>query len=122
VITSCCSGVALYLLVLTVSSGKMRFELGPSFFNVMLFIPPATCAHEVASCKYFGVANVDFLRVSNQDATCLRIIRTILDLLEQGFNWLLGIPGPAHVFKIDFKIQGIDVSVSAEEVIHHVSC
>jgi hypothetical protein len=88
----------------------------------MLFIPPATCAHEVASCKYFGVANVDLLRVSNQDATCLRIIHTVLDLLEQGFNWLLGIPGPSHIFKIDFEIDRSDVAVSAEEVIQHVSC
>jgi hypothetical protein len=85
-ITSCYSGFALHLLVLTVSGGKMRFELSPGFFNGMLFIPPATCAHELASRKYFGVANVDLLRVSNEDATCLRIISTVLDLLEQGFN------------------------------------
>jgi hypothetical protein len=108
--------------VLTVSGGKMRFELSPSFFNVMLFIPPATCAHEVASCKYVSVANVDLLRVSNEDATCLRIICTILNLLEQGFNRLLGIPGSAHVFKVDFKIHRSDVAVSAEEVVQHVSC
>jgi hypothetical protein len=88
----------------------------------MLFIPPATCAHEVGSCKYFGLANVDLLRVSNQEDTCLRIICTILDLLEQGFNWLLGIPGLAHVFKVDFKIHRSDVALSAEEVIQHVSC
>jgi hypothetical protein len=89
---------------------------------MMLFIPPATCAHEVDSCKYFGVANVYLLRWSNQDATFLRIIRTILNLLEQGSNWLLGIPGPAHVFKVDLKTHRSDVSVSAEEVIQHVSC
>jgi hypothetical protein len=88
----------------------------------MLFIPRATCAHEVASCKYFGVSNVDFLRVSNQDATCLRIICIILNLLEQGFNWLLGIPSSAHVFKVDLKIHRSDVAVSAEEVIQHVPC
>jgi hypothetical protein len=75
----------------------------------------------VASCKYFGIANVDFMRVSNEDAACLRIICTILNLLEQGFNLLLGIPCSAHVFKIDFKIHRSDVALSAEEVIQHVS-
>jgi hypothetical protein len=86
----------------------------------MLFIPPATCPHEVASCKYFGVAHVDLLWVSHEDATCLRIICTILNLLEQGFNWLMGIPSSAHVFKVDFKIHSSDAAVSAEEVIQHV--
>jgi hypothetical protein len=101
-ITSFSSGFTLHLLVLTVSGEKMRLELSPSFFNVVLFIPPATGAHEVAICKYFGVVNVDLLRVSNEDATCLRIVCTILNLLEQGFNWLLGILSSAHVFKVDF--------------------
>jgi hypothetical protein len=87
---------------------------------MMLFIPPATCAHEVDCCKYVGVANVYLLRVSNEDATCLRIICTILNLLEQGFNWLLGIPRSAHMFKVDFQIHRSDVAVSAEEVIQHV--
>jgi hypothetical protein len=74
----------------------------------------------VPSCKYFGVANVDLLWVSNEDAACLRTICTILNLLEQGFNWLLGIPCSAHVFKVDFQINGGDVAVSAEKVVHHV--
>jgi hypothetical protein len=56
----------------------------------------------VPSYKYFGVANIDLLWVSNEDASCLRIICTILNLLEQGFNRLLGIPCSAHVFKVDF--------------------
>jgi hypothetical protein len=106
--------------VLTVSGGNMRFELSPSLFNEMLFIPQATCAHEVASCKKIGVANVYLLRVSNENATCLRIICTILNLLEQGFNWLLEIQSSAHALKVDFKIHRCDVAVSAEEVIHHV--
>jgi hypothetical protein len=88
----------------------------------MLFVTPMTCAHEVTSCKYFGIVNVDLLRVSNEDATCLRIIVTIWNLLEQGFNWMLGISCSAHVFKIDFKVNRSDVAVSVEEVIHHVSC
>jgi hypothetical protein len=88
----------------------------------MLFIPPATGAHELPCGKYDGVANVDLLRVSNEDSTYLRIICTIFNLLEQGFNWLLGIPSSAHVFKVDFKIHRSDVAVSAEEVIQHVPC
>jgi hypothetical protein len=86
---------------MTVSGSKVGFELYPSFLDEMLFVPPATCAHEVTSCKYFGVANVELLRVSNEDASCFRIVCTILNLLEKGFNWLLGIPCSAHVLKID---------------------
>jgi hypothetical protein len=122
VVTSRCSIFALHLLVLTVSDSEMGLELCPSFLNVMLFIPPATYAHEVSGCEYFGVANVDLMRVYNEDAACLKLICTILNLLEQGFNWLLGIPCPAHVLKVDLKINRLNVAVSAEEVIHHVSC
>jgi hypothetical protein len=75
----------------------------------------------VTSCKYFGVATFDMLRVSNNDASCLRIIGTILNLITKGFNWLLGTPCLAHVFKVDFKVNRSDVAVSAEEVIQHVS-
>jgi hypothetical protein len=58
--------------------------------------------------------------VSNKEVTCFRIICTILNLLEQGFNRLLGIPGSAHVFKVDFQINGGDVAVSAEKMVQHV--
>jgi hypothetical protein len=88
----------------------------------MLLVPPMTCAHEVTSYKYFGVTNIDLLRVSNEDASCFRIVCTILNLLEQGLNWLLGIPCAAHVFKIEFQVDRSDVAVSFEEVIQHVSC
>jgi hypothetical protein len=87
--------------VLAVSGSKVRFELCPSFLDRVLFFPPTTYAHEVNSCKDFGVDKVDFLRVSNEDASCFRIVHTILNLLEQGFNLLLGIPCSAHVLKID---------------------
>jgi hypothetical protein len=59
-VSSCGSRFALHLLVLTVSGSKVRFEVCPSFLDCMLFVPPMTCTHEVTSCKYFGVANVDF--------------------------------------------------------------
>jgi hypothetical protein len=121
VVNSCSSGLALNFLVLTVSGSEMGFELSPSFFNEMLFIPPATRAHEVPSWKHIGIANVYLLRVSNDDAACLRIIYTILNLLKQGFNWLLGIPCSAHVFTVDLQIHRSDFAVSAEEVIQHVS-
>jgi hypothetical protein len=51
---------------------------------------------------------------------CLRINCTILNLIEQGFNRLLGIPCSAHVFKVDFQINGGDVAVSAEKMVQHV--
>jgi hypothetical protein len=111
---------ALYLLVLTVSGSKVGLELCPSFFSQMFFIPPAAGAHEVPSCKYVGVSNVDLLWVSNEETACIRVICTILNMLEQGFNRLLGIPCSAHVFKVDFQIIGGDVAVSAEKVVQHV--
>jgi hypothetical protein len=105
-----------------VISGEMRFEVCSSFFNGWFLVPPATCAHEVACCKDVCISNVDLLGVTNEDAPCLRIVSTILDLLEQGLNWLLGIPSPAHVFQVDLEVNRGDVPVSLEEVIQHVSC
>jgi hypothetical protein len=99
--------------VLTVSGSKERFELCPSFLNRTI---------KVTSCKDVGIANVDLLRVSNEDASCLKIICTLLNLIEQGFNWLLGIPCSAHVFKIDLQVDRSYVAVSFEEVIQHVFC
>jgi hypothetical protein len=122
VVTSCGSGLSLHLLVLTVSGCKMRFELRPSLFDGMFLVPPATCAHEVACCKYFCIPHVDLLRVANEDAPCLRIVSTVLNLLEQGLNRLLRIPSPAHVFKVDLEVDCSDVAVSLEEVIQNVSC
>jgi hypothetical protein len=88
----------------------------------MLYVPQTTCAHEVTRCKYLGVANVDLLRVSNEDASFFRIVCTIANLLEQGFYWLLGIPCSAHLFKFDFKIDCSDVAARFEEVIQHIYC
>jgi hypothetical protein len=68
VVTSCGGGFSLHVLVLTVGRCKVRFELGPSFFNGMFLVPPATCAHEVTSCKYLCISNVDLLWVANEDA------------------------------------------------------
>jgi hypothetical protein len=122
VLTGCGSRFSLHLLVLTVSGCKMRFELCPSFFNGVFLVPPATCAHEVACCKYVCIPNVDLLRVTNEDAPFFRIVSTILNLLEERLNWLLRIPSPAHVLKVDLKVDRSDVPVSLEEVIQHVSC
>jgi hypothetical protein len=52
---------------------------------------------------------------------CFRIVGTVLNLLEQGLNWLLRIPSPTHVFNIYLQVDRSDVSVSLEEVIQHVS-
>jgi hypothetical protein len=100
----------------------MPFELCPRFFNGEFLVPPATCAHEVACCKYFCVPNVDLLRVTNEEAPCFRIVGTFLNLLEESLHWLLGIPGSAHVFKVDLEVDCSDVTVSLEEVIQHASC
>jgi hypothetical protein len=52
---------------------------------------------------------------------CFRIVGTILNLLEESLNWLLRIPSPVHVFKVDLEVDRSDVPVSLEEVIRHVS-
>jgi hypothetical protein len=49
--------------VLKVSDSEIGLELCPTFLDEMLVIPPATGAHEVSSCKYFGLDNVDLMRV-----------------------------------------------------------
>jgi hypothetical protein len=115
-----CGRFTLHVLVLTVRSGEVGLELCPSFVSKWFFVPPATGAHEVPICKYFGIANVDLLWFSNKNAPCLRVIVTILNLLEQGFNRLLRIPCSPHVFKVDFKIHRGDVAVSAEYMVKHV--
>jgi hypothetical protein len=51
---------------------------------------------------------------------CLRVIRIILNLFEQGFNRLLWIPCSIHVFKVDFKIHRGDVAVSSEQMVQYV--
>jgi hypothetical protein len=121
VVPGCGSGLSLHLLVSTVSGCEVGFEVGPSFFSGGFLVPPATCAHEVACCKYFCVPNIDFLRVTNEDAPCFRVVGTILNLLEESLNWLLGIPSSAHVFKVDLEVDRSDVPVSVKEVIQHAS-
>jgi hypothetical protein len=79
VVTGRGSGLSLHLLVLTVSGCKMRFELRQSFFDGMFIVPPTTCAHEVACCKYFGIINVDLFQVTNEDAPLLQNSRHNLE-------------------------------------------
>jgi hypothetical protein len=92
------------------------------FFSGWFLVPPATCAHEVACCKYLCLPNIDLLRVTNEDATGFRIVITILNLLEDSLHWLLGIPSSAHVFKVDLEVDCSDVAVSFKEVAQHASC
>jgi hypothetical protein len=76
----------------------------------------------VACSKYLCVPYIYLLRVTNEDAPCFRIVGTVLDLLEEGLDWLIGILSSAHVFKVDLEVDCSDVAVSLEEVIRHVSC
>jgi hypothetical protein len=47
------------------------------------------------------------------------MVGEILNLLEQGFNRLLGIPCAAHVFKVVFQANHGDVPIGAEEMVNH---
>jgi hypothetical protein len=62
------------------------------------------------------------LRVTNKKAPCLRIVGTLLNLLEESLHWLLGIPCSAHVFKVDIEVNCSDATVGFEEVIQNASC
>jgi hypothetical protein len=61
--------------------------------------------------KIFAYPTLICCGVTNEDAPCFRIVSTILDLLEQGLNWLLGIPSPAHVLEVDLEVDRGDVPV-----------
>jgi hypothetical protein len=82
--------------------------------NGCFFVPPTAWAHEVVCCKYLCIPNADLLGVTDEDAPFFGIVSTILDLIEQGLNWLLGIPSSAHVFKVDLEVDRGDVPVSLE--------
>jgi hypothetical protein len=107
--------------VLTVSGSKVGLKLCPILVSKWCLVPTATDTHEVPSSKYGGVANVDLMWVYNKDAPYLRIVCTILNLLEQGFNRLLGIPCSAHLFKVVFKIHRGDVAIGGKEMVEHVT-
>jgi hypothetical protein len=108
--------------VLAVSGCEVGFEVSPSFFSRWFLVPTATAAHEVPCCKYLCIPNVDLLRGTDGDASCLRIFSAVLNLLEEGLHWLLGIPGSAHVVEVDLQVDCCDVAVGFKEVVHHVSC
>jgi hypothetical protein len=109
------------MLVLTVSGCEVRFEVSPSFFSGWFLVPTVTGAHELPCCTYFCISNVDLLRGTDGDASCLRIVSTILDLLEEGLHWLLGIPYSAHVLEVDLQVDRCDVSIGLDEVVQHIS-
>jgi hypothetical protein len=95
---------------------RLADNLGQQGVRAMLQIKTG---HALYPAKFI---RIDLLGVPNEDAACFRIVITILNLLEQGLNWLLRIPSPAHVFKIDLQVDRSDVAVSLEEVVQHVSC
>jgi hypothetical protein len=76
------SGFPLYMRVLTVSGGEDGFEVSPSFFSGRCIVPTATGAHELACGKDFCIPNVDLLGGTDGDSSCLRIVSTVLNLLE----------------------------------------
>jgi hypothetical protein len=97
VVSGGCSGLSLHFLVLTVSGCEVGFEVSPIFFSGWFLVPTATGAHEVPCCKYFCIPNFDLLRMTDGDAPCLRIVSTVLNLLEERLHLLLGTPCSAHV-------------------------
>jgi hypothetical protein len=100
------------MLVLAVRCSEVKFEVGPSLVRCFFLVPPATGAQKVACWKELGIDHFDLLSMANCHASCLREVRTILNLLEQGLHWLLGIPCLAHLLEIVFQINSCDDAVS----------
>jgi hypothetical protein len=106
--------------------------LSHNFSNVMINNTSSNEAHysfqrrhALMNCPVANVCcipNIDLLRVTNEDAPCLRIVSTVLNMLEESLQWLLEIPGSAHVFKLDLEVDCGDVSVGLKEVVQLVSC
>jgi hypothetical protein len=82
---------------------------------------PATGAHKVPCRKDLCISHVDLLRMANFEASCLRKVSTLLNLLEQGLHWLLRVPCPAHLLKIVFQINSCDSVILKKEVLKHLS-
>jgi hypothetical protein len=62
------------------------------------------------------------MRGTNGDACCFRIVSAVLNLLQEGLHWLLGIPGSAHVLEVDLQVDCCDDAVGLKEMVQHVSC
>jgi hypothetical protein len=122
VVSGVCSGFSLHLIVLTVSGCEVGFKVSPSFVSGWFLLPTATGAYEVPCCKYCCIPNIDLLRGTDGDATCLRIVIKVLNLLEERLHWLLGIPSLAHVLEVDLQVDCCDVAVGFKEVFQHISC
>jgi hypothetical protein len=73
--------------VLSVCISEVCLELCPLFSNGWIFIPPA--AHKVSCGKDLGLPHIDLLWMPNDDATSLRKLSAVLDLLEKGLHRLL---------------------------------
>jgi hypothetical protein len=115
------SGFPFHLLVLTVSGCEIRFEVSPRFSSGWFLVPTATGAHELPCFKDFCISNIDLLRGTDGDAYCLRIVSTVLNFLEEGLNWLLGIPGSPHILEVDLQVDRCDVAIGLEEMVQHIS-
>jgi hypothetical protein len=72
--------------------------------------------------NYFCIPYVDLLRGIDGDASCLCIVSAVLNLIEEGLHWLLGIPGSAHLLEVDLQVDCCDVAIGFKEVVQHVSC
>jgi hypothetical protein len=95
------------MLVLAVSCGELHLEVCPRLVRSVLLVPYAAGAHEIACGKNIGIAHIYLLWVAHNYSSCLREVSTILDLLEQGLHWLMGILSLAHLLKKKSKSRAV---------------
>jgi hypothetical protein len=100
---------------------KVNLEVIPSLVWCNSFIPTLTCTMEVSCGEDPGVHSAEFLCFTNHNSSQLCVIYAILDLLEQSFNRLPGIPCIAHVLKVVFQFHCSDAAIRHKEVFKHFS-
>jgi hypothetical protein len=94
----------------------------PSLVRGTYFIPMVAGTMEVSCGEDLGVCSAQLLCLSNSDTSRFCLIHAILDLLEQSFNGLMGIPCLAHVIKVVLQVYCSDADIRQKEVFMYFSC
>jgi hypothetical protein len=102
--------LSLHLLMLTVCCSNVSLEIGPSFVCGHFYILSVAHTHETYCGKDLGISHADLLCRTDCSVSCLCVVHTILNLLEQGFHWLSGVPCLAHILKV---VSQVHISVAA---------
>jgi hypothetical protein len=112
---------SLHVIVLMVHHSKAILEIVPGFSCGHFFISSAASTPETSCGKYLGISHADFLFMANFNTFFNRAVHEILNLLQQGLHWLLGVPRLAHIFKVVFQVHISDAYIVEKQVVKHLS-